>query len=133
MTEISIALLTLPDGRIVFQRRGAGAPMSPNLLGFFGGHVDEGETFDEAMHRELKEETSLDVDELIINHMTDYELEVQPGKTVSFHLYASTIPNMDFEVFEGDRAEAYQREGALVRDDLTPSAKHVLTNILGES
>ncbi len=133
MTEISLALLTLPDGRIVFQRRDARASMSPNLLGFFGGHVDEGETFDEAMNRELKEETSLDVDELIISHMTDYKLEVQPGKTVSFHLYGSTIPNMDFEVFEGDRAEAYHREEALVRDDLTPSAKYVLTNILGES
>lgn len=132
MRQVSIILLTLPDGRIVFQRRDKGAPRSPGLLGLFGGHVEEGESFDEAMIRELGEETSLDIHSLQWGHIQDYAFTPGGQSEAMFHLYWAEVPNADFEVHEGERAEVHTRKEALARDDLAPSCRYALTNILKE-
>lgn len=134
MRHISIILLTLPDGRIVLQRRGKEAPRSPNMLGFFGGHVEEGESYDDAMARELGEETSLDLHSLRWACVQDYELTPGPQSPATFHLYWAEIPNMDFEVdkTEAQGVEVYTRAEALARNDLAPSCRYALTNILKE-
>lgn len=135
MRQVSIILLTLPDGRIVFQRRGKEAPISPGLLGFFGGHVEDGESADAAMIRELGEETSLRIDTLTWGFIQDFEIAVTgPGlrEKAIFHLYWAEVPDADFEVFEGVRAEAYTRQEALKRKDIAPSVHHVIANILKE-
>jgi 8-oxo-dGTP pyrophosphatase MutT (NUDIX family) len=131
MRHISAILLTLPDGRIVFQRRDNNTPISPGLLGFFGGHVEKDESHDEAMIRELTEETSLDIHSLKWGFVQDFILKPR-DEEVSFHLYWAEIPHAEFGVYEGDGAEVYSREQALKRTDLAPSAHHVLTNILKE-
>ena len=53
-----LASLALYDeeGRILLQHRDANARNSPDHWGFFGGHMEEGETPEEAMRRELMEE-----------------------------------------------------------------------------
>jgi len=130
LRQIATVLLTLPDGRIVFQRRGPKAPISPNLLGFFGGHVEPGESNEAAARRELGEETSLNVNEVSPKHLADYIFTLPNGRQISFHLYQGTIKDLDFKVFEGERAESYAREEALARDDLTINARHALTNIV---
>lgn len=134
MRQISLILLTLTDGRIVFQRRTKDAPVSPGLLGLFGGKVEAGETFDEAMDRELEEETSLKVQDLNIGFVQEYTLDFKGTKVEpsTFHLYWAELANADFEVYEGDGAEVYSKSEALSRSDLTPSAAYVLNNILKE-
>lgn len=132
MVHISAILLTLPDGKIVFQRRGKDASVSPGLLGFFGGHVEEGETYDEAMIRELGEETSLDINALSWGFVQDFSPVIKTVKNVKIHLYWAEIPNADFEVYEGDGAEVYTKAEALKRNDLAPAPRYVLENILKE-
>lgn len=134
MRHISLILLTLPDGKIVFQRRGKEAPRSPNMLGLFGGHVDTGESYDDAMARELGEETSLDLHSLQWAFVQDYELMPDSQSPATFHLYWAEIPNADFEVDkrEAQGAEVYTRAEALARNDLAPSCRYALTNILKE-
>jgi 8-oxo-dGTP pyrophosphatase MutT (NUDIX family) len=135
MRHVSMILLTLPDGRIVLQRRGKGAPRSPGKLGFFGGHVEEGESYDDAMRRELSEETSLKMDDYAWGYITDYQLEPRPKKDPDvFHLYWAEIPNADFEVdkSEADGAEVYARDEAIARDDVADACRYVLENILKE-
>lgn len=125
MKQLAVVLLKLPSGEYVFQRRTNDAPVNPGLLGFFGGHIEKGEDSDEAVRRELDEETSLDVDALIFKTVEDFIVD-REGEEVEYHLYEVTIETMDFEVYEGERAEKYTIEEALKRDDLTSSVRYAL-------
>ncbi len=44
------------DVEFYLQKRDKHAPTNPNMFGFWGGHIEEGETPHEAMQRELYEE-----------------------------------------------------------------------------
>jgi 8-oxo-dGTP pyrophosphatase MutT (NUDIX family) len=133
MVEIAHILLMLPDGRVVLQRRDDKAPLAPNKLALFGGHIEPGESPDLAMRRELGEETSLDVASLDIQPVYEYEFELTSwdGTVSHFHTYRADIPNADFEVYEGSGAEVYPVSEALARDDIVPSVKHALTKLGG--
>lgn len=43
------------------QHRDNNAPYEPNMWGFFGGHIEEGETPEQAVVREIKEELQIDI------------------------------------------------------------------------
>ncbi len=51
------ALVVDDDGRIFFQRRSPHRRLFPNCWDIVGGHVEPGETIEEALHREVTEET----------------------------------------------------------------------------
>ncbi|WP_326561417.1 NUDIX hydrolase [Micromonospora sp. NBC_01796] len=55
-------LLVDPSGAVLMQLRDEYAPRHPNLWGIPGGHIEPGETPEQAAHRELLEETGLRVD-----------------------------------------------------------------------
>ena len=128
--KVAIAILVLPDGRLVFQRRTADAPVNAGLLGNFGGHVETGETYDEAIRRELREETSLPINKLDFKRL-DHFIAMREGKAVEYHPYEIAIDTLDFDVFEGDGAEAYIPQDMLKRDDLTSSVRHILETMNG--
>lgn len=123
--KVAIAHLYLPDGRVVLQRRTSDAPVNAGLLGHFGGHVKQGETFDEAAKRELAEETSLPVARLNFQPLEPFTV-LREGKPVEYHPFAIPIDFADFEVYEGVRAEPHEIGLALSRDDLTSSVRHLL-------
>ncbi|HWB38812.1 MAG TPA: NUDIX domain-containing protein [Candidatus Saccharimonadales bacterium] len=131
MTEIAVALLRLPDGKVVFQRRDGSPRLSPHKLGFFGGHVELDELPAKAMVRELGEETSLDAASLLLSHLMDFQLpsQVHGEADVDFHIYQAVVPDANFAVYEGAGVEVYTREDALIRDDLSEAARYVLEHI----
>ena len=51
------ALVVDDDGRIFFQRRSPHRKLFPNSWDIVGGHLDPGETVEDALRRELTEET----------------------------------------------------------------------------
>jgi 8-oxo-dGTP pyrophosphatase MutT (NUDIX family) len=116
----------LPDDRAVLQRRTKDAPYAPGLLGEFGGWIEEGESPDEAIRRELQEETSLDVDQLDIRLVREFVIPA--GKSFSqarkFYLYEAEIDDLEFEVYEGEGAEAFTVAQLETREDLTASAMY---------
>ncbi|MCK6451692.1 MAG: (deoxy)nucleoside triphosphate pyrophosphohydrolase [Alphaproteobacteria bacterium] len=59
---VSAVALVDADGRVLLARRPAGKPMA-GLWEFPGGKVDEGETPERALIRELREELGIDVSE----------------------------------------------------------------------
>ena len=65
--EVFILFIT-PAGEIIFQRRSMTKATNPGLLAFtVGGHVESGQTYEDTVIREAKEETGLDIksDDLI--------------------------------------------------------------------
>jgi 8-oxo-dGTP pyrophosphatase MutT (NUDIX family) len=62
--EIALVLLVDPSGAVLLQHRDVDAAASPNQWSLPGGHLEPGETPQEAARRELLEETGLIADEL---------------------------------------------------------------------
>lgn len=125
---LAVIVLKLPDGRLVLQRRTTDAPVAAGKLGFFGGHIETGETPEQCVRRELAEETSLDVDSLAIIPKVEFQLpaNVNYAQDRHFHIFESTIPQDDFEAYEGVRAESYTTEELLQRDDVSEVVIQVL-------
>jgi 8-oxo-dGTP pyrophosphatase MutT (NUDIX family) len=61
VVRISVVLLVDPQGRVLLMERDEHAPRAANQWGMVGGHVEPGEDFEDAIHRELAEETGLTV------------------------------------------------------------------------
>ena len=130
--KFTLILFKLPDGRVVLQRRTKDAPYGAGLLGIFGGWVEEGETVDECLIREVKEETSLNTDDLGIKSITDFVIPASKDfdKDRHFYLYEGSVDNLDFEVYEGDGAEAFTLSELIERNDLTASARYTFEHII---
>lgn len=69
MRRFACMILIREDGKFLLQHRTEDAPRHPGYWGFFGGHIEEGETPEQAMIRETKEELDIDV--------VDYTLTIQ--------------------------------------------------------
>lgn len=125
-------LLKLPDGRIILQRRTKNASYAPGKLNIFGGGVENDETTDECMVREIKEETSLDIGSLSLRPVANFVIPSCEDfyEDRHFYLYEALVANLDFEVYEGDGAEAYTLNEIKNRDDLSGSAKFTFSEIL---
>jgi 8-oxo-dGTP diphosphatase len=52
-------ILVDPHGRLLLQERDEHAPIDPDRWGLVGGHIEDGEDVETAVHRELAEETGL--------------------------------------------------------------------------
>ncbi|MBI3889376.1 NUDIX domain-containing protein [Candidatus Saccharibacteria bacterium] len=130
--KFTLILFKLLDERIILQRRTKDAPYGAGLLGIFGGWVEDGETVDECLLREIDEETSLRAKTLTPKLMTDFIIEAGAdfNKDRHFYLYETDVANMDFDVYEGDGAEAFTIDEVKQRKDLTGSAKYTFDNVL---
>jgi 8-oxo-dGTP diphosphatase len=127
------ALLVLPDGRIVLQRRTKDAPTGAGKLSFFGGAMDEGETPLMAVRRELGEETDLPIDSLEFVPAVSIVTSKDEGSDEKWraNIFRVEIETLDFKFFEGDGAEAYSVDEIMQRQDLTTVARDVFDKLFG--
>lgn len=58
----TIAFMVLKEGMLLVEKRSINARTDPGIIAIPGGHVNEGETLEEAVQRELREETGLKCD-----------------------------------------------------------------------
>jgi 8-oxo-dGTP pyrophosphatase MutT (NUDIX family) len=72
------ALIVHDDGRIFVQRRSAARTLFPNRWDIVGGHVEPGETLDEALLREVTEETGWTVS-VVLGLVGDYTYRGNDG------------------------------------------------------
>jgi len=59
--KLSVCALLICDGSLLIVKRSAEDDFLPNVWEFPGGGVEEGETLQQALTRELKEEVNLDI------------------------------------------------------------------------
>lgn len=80
------------------QHRTSDAPVSPNKWTFFGGHVEEDETFEEALKREAREE----LEYAITNprQLTDFTRETD-GKKIVFKVFLEEYNKQPLTLHEG--------------------------------
>ena len=112
-----VAALIEKDGKYLIARRSTG---SSDVLGkweFPGGKVENEETEEHAIEREIKEEFELDIKtkEYIVNNVCEY-----PTKTVDLRLYSCDYISGDFHLH--DHSEyAWVEKSKLLDYDLAPA------------
>jgi 8-oxo-dGTP diphosphatase len=112
MEQVAVILLQNANGEILLQHRSADAPTYPDHWAFFGGHIEDGETPEQAVAREAMEELQ-------------YELE----RPALFKVHTS-VPNCVIYVFVADYsgAELVLGEGQGMRWFVPSETKHLLMN-----
>jgi 8-oxo-dGTP diphosphatase len=66
------------DGRIFFQKRSATRKLFPDTWDIVGGHVEDGETLDETLRREIEEETGWRLS-IVLATVGDYRYTGEDG------------------------------------------------------
>jgi 8-oxo-dGTP diphosphatase len=124
------ASVVLVDSRgwVLLQERDEHPVLDPERWGFVGGSVEPGETYPEAAHRELAEETGLADVPLVRFGRFEVVHDVGPDQRLDeFELYAATtdLTDADISLGEGRQIVFVDPVGAL-HLDLTAGARVAL-------
>ncbi len=94
-----VAGLVEKDGKYLIAQRLNGNDLVVGKWEFPGGKVEEGETEEKAIEREIKEEFNLDIkaDKFVCNTIHKY-----PNKVINLRLWHANVTNMDFSMDESD-------------------------------
>ena len=97
MRRFATVILVDPRGWLLLQERDEHAPIAPEMWGLVGGHVEEGEDFEPAAHRELAEETGLEAD---LTHWRTFQVHDEQDDMAVF-IGATTCTDADVVCGEG--------------------------------
>lgn len=116
MKRLAVVLLVDPRGWILLQERDSGAPVAPDKWGMVGGHVEEGESFEEAVYRELWEETGLNLPGGSLSVWAAETFSYSNGSTGDYRVYYARTDHTDRDVTVGEG-----RQIVFVDPDRVPS------------
>jgi 8-oxo-dGTP diphosphatase len=129
--RLAVVILVDLRGHVLLMHRDEHAPRSANQWGMVGGHVEPGEDFDTAVHRELLEETGIATgpDDLIL--WQEAEFAYSDGYTGSYRVYAGRVDLTDDDIVVGEgRAIVFVDPAELGSLDLAESCEHFVTQFL---
>jgi len=120
-------LIVTDDGLLMHHRDDKPGIPHPDCWAGFGGAVEEGETVEEALHREVREETGLEIaDPVFLADAVDHEGD---GRLVSlFYVTADCTPD-DIDLQEGADV-GIQRLDDLPGLKITPFVRRVIEDRL---
>ncbi len=133
-----LASVVLVDRRgwVLLQERDERAPVAPDQWGLVGGHVEPGEGWEEALHREIREETGLEVAdglELWFDEVVQHSPKVSSHLADHWRVWCARVDlgDGDIVVGEGRRIVFVDPDRVTGRAlDLAPGAAFVLDRFL---
>jgi mutator protein MutT len=127
---ISILLPIKVNGdkiNVYLQKRSADARVLPDHFGFWGGGVEEGETIEQGLIRETKEELGIDLNIKTVELFNRYEFV---GSIKNIFIFT---PKDGWEnshtIGEGDYGKWFDTEEALSRSDIILEDKVILNDL----
>ena len=134
--DVAAVFLVDARGWVLLQERDEHAPTAPNQWGIVGGHVEPGEDWTEALHRELVEETGLALPEPTLTLW--YDGHRTPRRKVSRELsdhwmiWVGRVDLADRDITVGEgRQIVFVDPGRLDELDLAESTAYFLPRFLG--
>ncbi|WP_157682755.1 NUDIX domain-containing protein [Nocardioides scoriae] len=128
MPRIAVVFLVDPRGWVLLQHRDEHAPRAADQWGIVGGHVEDGEDFDAAVHRELLEETGVRAD---LQLWRAQEFRYTDGHTSSYQVYAGRVDLTDDDIVLGEgRAIVFVDPSQVTALDLAESCAWFLPQFL---
>ena len=121
------------DGRILLQERDEHPRIDPEKWGLAGGHLDPGEDFEPAAHRELEEETGIRLApgelELFAEFTVDHREAYGTWDRMQVFVAATDLTDADIDCREG-RQIVFVDPGVARRLDLTSAAIDIVPAFL---
>jgi len=122
--DAAAAILLLDDGRYLMQLRDDKPGIFyPDHWGLFGGGVEEGESSQDALHRELQEELSYDFDSIRYFTKMDFCFESIGAKNVVREFYEVPLKSdvlSDLHLGEGRALKAMSASELLLERRVVP-------------
>lgn len=136
--RITSAILVDSRGWILLQERDERALVSPNQWGLVGGHLEEGESWEDALHRELAEETGLSERgfELWFDEIVQHSPKVSSHLADRWQIWVKRTEAADADIQLGEGRQIVFVDPERIRSgelDLALSAQHVLPLFLNSS
>lgn len=121
-------ILVDSEGRVLLQERDEHPAIDPEKWGFVGGHVDDGESVEEAAYRELAEETGVTMPPGSLARWQEYAVFHPAYATtdrMTVYAAATSLADADIVLGEGRQIVFVDPDEAL-RRDLSDSASTAL-------
>ena len=134
-----LASVILVDSRgwLLLQERDEHAPVAPNQWGFVGGHLDPGEDWEDAMRRELEEETGLsgiEGLELWFDEVVQHSPKVSTHLADHWKIWVGRVDLTDDDITLGEgRQIVFVDPATFGALDLAPATLHLLPMFLGSA
>lgn len=131
MPRIAVVFLIDPRGHVLLQHRDEHAPRAANQWGMVGGHVEPGEDFDTAVHRELHEETGIVTRpaDLVLWQQTQFVYS--DGHRSDYQVYVGRVELSDADIVLGEgRAIVFVDPAQTKALDQAESCAHFLPLLL---
>jgi 8-oxo-dGTP pyrophosphatase MutT (NUDIX family) len=132
------AVLVDARGWLLLQERDDHALVSPGQWGLVGGHLEQGESWETALRRELEEETGLHSDglELWFDEVVQHSPKVSSHLADRWQIWVGRTDATDADIVLGEGRRIVFVDPETIRRgelDLAVSAEHVLPLLLDSS
>ena len=131
MPDIAVVFLVDRSGQVLLQHRDELAPRAANQWGMVGGHVEPGEDFDVAVHRELLEETGIAAAPGVLRPWLTEDFTYSDGLHNHYRVYAGKVDLTDDDIVVGEgRAIVFVDPAEALGLDLAESLAQFLPRFL---
>jgi len=122
--DAAAAIVVVDGGKVLMQHRDSiEGILYPGFWGLFGGALEDGEDFIQALKRELYEEASLDVEQAEYFTAIDYDLGFCGKGWIRRHVYVIHIKHTDIpnlKLGEGDDMRVFSFQDILAEIKVVP-------------